>query len=122
MPSPKNGSAGSVVSPADPQNALEADKDDPGKVDEVKAEQRQSQVGKYGTNQTKPYKAAETEEEQKEKTSWISIKMLDEASKPVTGLAFRITMPDGETVAEGTLDDKGMARVDGIAPGSCKVT
>ena len=28
----------------------------------------------------------------------------------------------GATLAEGTLDDKGFARVDGIDPGSCKVT
>jgi len=122
MPSPKTGNAGSPVAPSDPQNALEADKDDPGKVEDVKAEQRQSQAGKYGTNQTKPFKSPETAEERKEKNSWISIKMTDEANKPVTGLAYRVTMPDGETVAEGTLDDKGAARINGILPGSCKVT
>ena len=33
----------------------------------------------------------------------------------------RITLPDG-TVAEGTLDEKGFARVDGIDPGACQIT
>jgi hypothetical protein len=37
-------------------------------------------------------------------------------------MKYRITLPDGETVAEGTLDDKGFARVDGIEPGTCKIT
>ena len=27
-----------------------------------------------------------------------------------------------ESVAEGTLDDKGFARVDGIDPGNCQIT
>ena len=48
--------------------------------------------------------------------------MVDEENHPVAGLAYRITLPDGETVAEGTLDEKGFARVDGIEPGTCKIT
>jgi hypothetical protein len=31
-------------------------------------------------------------------------------------------LPDGQTLAEGTLDEKGFARVEGVDPGSCKVT
>ena len=38
------------------------------------------------------------------------------------GLPYRITLPDGETLAEGTLDEKGFARVSNIDPGSCKIT
>ena len=45
-----------------------------------------------------------------------------EDDKPVTGMTYRITLPDGETVAEGTLNEKGFCRVDGIEPGSCKIT
>jgi len=40
----------------------------------------------------------------------------------VPGEKYRITLADGETVAEGTLDEKGFARVDGIETGTCKVT
>jgi len=61
-------------------------------------------------------------EENKQKKSWIEIVLEDEASKPVPGEAYRITLPDGSTLAEGTLDEKGFARVDGIDPGTCKVT
>jgi type VI secretion system secreted protein VgrG len=61
-------------------------------------------------------------EENKDKKSWIEIVLVDQDDKPVPGEAYRITLPDGTTLAEGTLDDKGFAREDGIDPGTCKVT
>ena len=111
-----------MVSPADPKKAEEADKADPGEVDKVKAEQRQTKAGKYGSVKVEPYKAPESTEEKAKKKSWIEIELVDEEEKPVTGTAYRITLPDGEIVAEGTLDDKGFARLEGIEPGTCKVT
>jgi type VI secretion system secreted protein VgrG len=47
---------------------------------------------------------------------------VDENGKPVPGEEYKVTLPDGSTVASGTLDAKGKARVEGIDPGSCKVT
>ena len=122
MPSPKSGKAGSVVSPADPKKAEEADKADPGEVDKVKAEQRQTKAGKYGSVQTEPHKPPQTKEEKAKKPSWIEIELVDKKNKPVPGEAYRVTLPDGTTAAEGTLDDKGFARVEGIEPGTCKIT
>jgi Rhs element Vgr protein len=55
------------------------------------------------------------------KLSWIEIELLDEASKPVAGEKYRIELPDG-TPREGMLDSSGRARIDGIEPGSCKVS
>ena len=121
MPSPKDGNAGSAVSPADPDEAKEADKADPGEVESVKAEQRQTKTGKYGSVDSKPYQPPQSKEEKEKKKSWIEIELVDEEGKPVPGEAYRITLPDGETVAEGTLDEKGFARVDGIDPGQAKV-
>ena len=46
--------------------------------------------------------------------------MVDEDDKPVTGLPYRVTA--GETIFEGTLDEKGAARIEGIEPGDCQVT
>ncbi len=115
MPSPKSGKAGSPVDPAEPKAAEKADKADPGEVEQVKAQQRQTQTGKYGAAKTKPHKP------QKEKKSWIEIEMVGEDDKPIPGEAYRIELPDA-TVAEGTLDDKGFARVDGIESGTCKIT
>jgi len=115
MPSPKSGKAGRPVDPAGAAAAEEADKADPGEVEQVKAQQRQTQTGKYGAVQLKPYKPDE------QKKSWIEIEMVGEDNKPIPSEAYRITLPDG-SVAEGTLDDKGFARVEGIDPGTCKIT
>ena len=125
MPSPKSGSAGSPVSPAAPKEANEADSANPGDVEKIKAEQRKTQTGKYGSKKTKPYQPGEKSEEdtdEDQEKSWIEIELVDEDGKPVAGEAYRITLPDGETVAEGTLDAKGCARVDGIDPGTCRIT
>ena len=121
MPSPKDGKAGTAVDPADPAEADEADKADPGLVAVIKALQIQTKTGKYGAAQTKPAKPPQTKEEKKEKSSWIEVEMVDEDNKPVTGEAYRITLSDG-SVAEGTLDDKGCARLEAIGSGNCKIT
>jgi len=57
-----------------------------------------------------------------EKKSWIEIELVDEEDNPVPGERYKVTLPDGKTVAEGTLDEKGFARVEGIDPGTCKIT
>jgi len=111
----KSGKAGSPVSPAAPDAAEDADIADPGKVDEIKAEQIKTKSGKYGSEKVKPYKADE------EKTSWIEIEMVDEEDEPVTGEIYKITLPD-DSVAQGSLDNKGFARIEGIDPGTCKIT
>ena len=53
--------------------------------------------------------------------SWIAIELVGEDDKPIPGVAYRLTLTDGST-QEGTLDDQGSARVDGIDPGTCVVT
>ena len=122
MPSPKSGNAGSAVSPAEPKKAEEADKADPGEMTQVKARQVETQTGKYGAAQTKPHKPPKTQAEKEKKKSWIEIKLLDEDNEPVPGEHYQISLPDGETVAEGNLDEKGFARVEGFEPGQCKVS
>lgn len=118
---PKSGKAGSAVTPAEPEAPEEADVADPGSVAEIKAEQRKTQSGKYGSTPVKPHKPPQTEEEKEEKKSWIEIEMVDEEDNPVPGEKYRITLADN-SVAEGTLDEKGFARVEGIESGNCKVT
>jgi type VI secretion system secreted protein VgrG len=120
MPSPKSGNAPDAVAPSDPKKAEEADKADPGEMTEVKARQRETQTGKYGSPVVDAHNPSD--KENKNKTSWIEIEMVDQENKPVVGLPYRITLPDGKTLAEGTLDEKGFARVSNIDPGSCKVT
>jgi len=120
MPSPKSGKAGSAVAPTDPAEPEEADVADPGKVDEIKAEQKEAKSGKYGAVSMKPFKASEAEKAS-DKTAWIEVELVDEDGEPVPGVRYRITLPD-DSVAEGSLDDKGKARVEGFKAGNCKVT
>lgn len=121
MPSPKSGKAGTPVTPVDPQTSEEADQADPGQVSQVKAEQRQSQTGKYGSAQTNPYKPPPSSEEPGYPTSWIEVELVDQDGKPVPGEPYSIILPDGEAVADGTLDEQGFVRIEGIDPGTCKV-
>ena len=120
-----------MVSPTAPQDAQEADQADPGEMSEIKADQRQTQTGKYGSTPVQAYKPAsassdssgdaQNPEAADPKKHWIEIQLLDEADKPVAGESYRITLPDG-TVDDGTLDGQGLARVEGIDPGSCTIT
>ncbi len=118
----KNGTAGSLIAPLDPVAPQEADVADPGTVEEVKAAQRATQTGKYGAAQVSPHRPpSEDSPEAEAKKSWIVIKLVDEEEVPVPGERYRVKLPDG-TFAEGTLDEKGYARVEGFDPGSCEVT
>lgn len=53
--------------------------------------------------------------------TWVEIQLVDADGKPVPNEPYRITAPDG-TVSEGSTDGNGVARVDGIDPGNCKIT
>lgn len=53
--------------------------------------------------------------------TFIEIVLLDDDRNPVPGEAFELTLPDGD-VRQGTLDQAGFARVDGIDPGTCDVS
>jgi len=121
MPSPKSGKAGTPVEPADPAVAEEADKADPGEVEKVKAEQRKTQSGKYGSVKVPPYKPPQTQEEVEKKKNFVEIVLKDEEGQPVPGEKYQVKLPDG-SVAEGTLDENGFARIDGIDPGQAEIT
>jgi type VI secretion system secreted protein VgrG len=111
-----SGSPGSLVSPLSPTAALEAAKAKPGE-----ASQPQSGSARLSAASDAPTHDPNAEEN-KDKKHWIEIELQDEAGLPVTGEPFRITLPDGSTVADGTTDDKGCARVENIDPGACTVT
>jgi len=115
-----SGSPGSIVPPLDPLEAAIADNAEPGSA----APTYKNQIAampkiEYETINAPTHKPTETEKEEK---SWIEIELVDEDGIPVPGEKYIVKLPDGTTVASGTLDEKGFARVDGIDPGSCKVT
>src|ERR1043166_7877152 len=124
MPSPKSGTAGSAVAPTARVEGREADQADPGEVEKVKAEQIRTQTGKYGSAKSKGRKPGDdsSEENKDQKKSRVETELVEKKTKPVPGEPYRVTLPDGEKVVTGTLDEKGFARVEDIDPGTCKVT
>ncbi len=110
MPSPKSGNAPSAVPPADPKQASEADRAIPG----------ESETGNPG--EEKPHRPPGSQQEREEKKHWIEIELFHKKTGlPVVGEPYRVVLPDGATVAEGTLDEKGFARIDYLDPGQCTV-
>ena len=118
---PKDGKPGKAVAPAAPEEALDADVADPGEGEEIKKEQIEKKKGKYGSQEVKPFKPAEAEEEEEEEKTWIEIELIGEDDEPIPGEKYKIEMPDG-SVAQGTLDGDGLARKEGIDPGTCKIS
>jgi len=118
---PKSGTAGNAIAPLAPKAVVDADVADPGEVSQAKARDLQLQSGKYGSAKIKPFKPLPPEEAEATEVSWIEIELVGEDDKPIAGERYEITLPDG-SVTNGTLDQNGFARVQGFAPGSCKVS
>lgn len=59
--------------------------------------------------------------EPEKETVWIEIELVGEDDSPVAGEKFHLVLPDGST-REGILDQAGRVRIEGIDPGTCKVS
>ena len=103
-----SGAANQLVAPTAPKEADEAADDKPGS--KMKLQER-----------SKKRKKEKSSKEDPKKKSWIKLKLVDEAGKPVPGERYRIKTSDGK-YRSGTLDHKGQAEVKGIEPGNCEVT
>jgi hypothetical protein len=128
MPTPKDGTPGSLVTPATPDEAHDADDANPGEVEKLKLGNATKPGTKYNKQDVKPIKPPDPSDPQPDnpvdpvtKPSWIEILLVDANDNPVAGEPYKVTAPDNSE-KEGTLDDKGFARIDNIDPGSCKVT
>jgi hypothetical protein len=112
---------GSPVPPLDPEEAEIADNADPGSKAPTYKNQRSKIPKAKIPSFTKPTHKPKSPQN-KDKKSWIEIHLVDDEGDPVAGERYRVTLPDGSTLAEGTTDENGFARVDHIDPGTCKVT
>ena len=129
---PTPGIPGMLVPPSPPGKALEADKAKAG------SEVRYSASGMPPSPSPAPAPAAAAppapppppadaprhdpdSEENKKKPHFIALELKDDEGKPVAGEPYEIILPDGSTVASGTTDEQGKARVDGIDPGQCRI-
>lgn len=127
-----SGSAGSAVSPLSPTDPAQADTANPGENDVPTA--NPDQLATAGATNVSPITSSPqsaasdapthnpNDPANQNKKSWIEIQLNDQDGNPVAGEPYKITLPDGTTIADGTLDDKGFARVGNIDPGTCQVT
>jgi len=60
-------------------------------------------------------------DENKDKTHWIEVELIDESGQPVVGEPAEIKLPDG-SIWTGTTDEKGIGRADHIDPGNCDIS
>jgi hypothetical protein len=131
----KQGTPETALTAGKPTDVNESDKANPGDTTTAKSNQRQLEKGKYGSAPVKPFKPAPEEEstisnstqehkegnEKAKETSWIEIELVGEDDKPMAGEKYRIILPDN-TTDEGTLNQKGLVRIEGFNPGMCQVT
>ena len=74
--------------------------------------QEKAQAANNDQNDSKLVKKCQTTKEK----SWIEIRLLDEDSRPVPNVRYRIILTDGST-REGSLDGTGIARFEEIDAG-----
>jgi len=120
---PKDGTAGSLVTPTAPKPINDADDAKGGQTTD--ASNSGSKSGSAPSSVlVKPMATHKpNSDENKDKKSWIELELVYESNGlPVAGMAYEVTLPDGETLASGSTDEKGVARVDNIDPGSCQIS
>lgn len=115
----KTGTAGSIVPPAAPTDAVEADTADPGAIQEAKSKPGSPEALKYGSVPAQPITPKDAVAGQP--LSWIGVELKDTEGAPVRGMRFRITAANGHT-AGGTTGADGKAKVEGIPEGSYDIT
>jgi type VI secretion system secreted protein VgrG len=118
-----SGTAGNLVSPKAIKAALVADDAKPGSTEPTYKNQIAKRIAMnplLAVISSSPSHNPNSPEN-KQKPHWIEIELVDEDGKPVPGEEYAITLPNG-SVASGTLNEKGFVHIDGIDPGSCKVT
>ncbi|MFN0131014.1 MAG: hypothetical protein ACKVW3_00525 [Phycisphaerales bacterium] len=118
MASPKSGSAGSPVGPAEPLEVVEAADDRGGAMaDPSSGGGGQEPVGP-GPDRPTPTPG---EDPPPEELTWIEIELVDQDDRPVSGARYSLILPDGSPDG-GTLDEQGFTRREGLKPGTCMVS
>ncbi len=107
--------------PSDPTEPEEADDDASGEVSEASAEAGARDHWKMEPINVDPVAAnASSNAEPQGPLSWVGVELVDDKGKPVPNEAYKVKLTDG-TVQEGTLDDQGKARIEGVKDGNVEI-
>lgn len=111
----------------EPKKPMQADNGEPSKISEFVRRKVTKDPAKPGSVTVAPASAGEEqpadgqEQEKKEQEQhWLGIRLTDEEGNPVPNERYEVTLPDGSKV-DGTLNEKGEARLEGVDPGTAKV-
>lgn len=79
-----------------------------------------------GSQKTTPLQDEEAAKQDKpaqepEEEHWIEIELVDDEGKPLAGERYFVELPDGSSIS-GSTDSQGRARVEGVDPGTAKVS
>jgi hypothetical protein len=82
--------------------------------------------GSQGQPKTTPLQDEQAAKEERgprepEEKHWLEIELLDDDGKPVSNERYFVELPDGSQLS-GRTDGQGRARVDGVDPGSARVS
>jgi len=77
-------------------------------------------IVKYDRTSTMETHKDPQEDEIAEEKKWVEIELLDNNDLPVAGERYEVELPDGK-IASGTTNAEGIARINGVDPGSCKI-
>jgi uncharacterized protein involved in type VI secretion and phage assembly len=78
-------------------------------------------VAALASKKTEPTKGGFAPTTVDEKVSFVEVELVGSDNKPVSGVAYRLELPDG-TIKTGVTDQNGKVRYDGIEAGECKVS
>jgi phage protein D len=85
--------------------------------DVQKAEEKQRAQAKPAASQPPP----PSQPAKPPVVDWIEIRLIGEDGKPMSDVRYKLKLPDGDE-REGTLDESGIIRAEGIDAGSCELT
>ena len=123
MPSPKSGKAIPPVAPTAPKDAVDADVTQKGSAEAAKSGGGSTPASSSaaGSASSRPASSQPNSTADPEKKSWVEIQMVDEEDMPVSGVSYNVKIPDG-TFRTGSLNGEGLARIEGIDPGTCEIS
>lgn len=104
-----------------PQEAIESAMAEFGQIEEAPTREFKRDPGRPDTIGVVSPQQEDGEPGEPPPDHWIGVKLVDNAGEPIAFQPFRLKLGDG-SILEGTLDEKGYCRVEGVEKGTTQVS